>query len=67
MMDCQVIMQRAGLLNFVHIVTDETLQRDPAAPQDCFLAYWVRQEALLALYVSRETVVSPFSTNPTTS
>ena len=54
MKDCQVIMQRAGLLNFVHIVTDEALQRDPAAPQDCFLAYWVRQEALLALYVSRE-------------
>ena len=34
MSDCQIIMARAGLLEFVHIVTDEALQRDPAAPQD---------------------------------
>ena len=54
MSDCQIIMARAGLLEFVHIVTDEALQRDPAAPQDCFVAYWVRLEALLALYVSRK-------------
>ena len=54
MSDCQIIMARAGLLDFVHIVTDEALQRDPAAPQDCFVAYWVRLEALLALYVSRK-------------
>ena len=54
MSDCQVIMDRAGLSEVVHIVTDEALQRDPAAPQECFVAYWVRLEALLALYVSRK-------------
>ena len=67
MSDCQIIMARAGLSEIVHIVTDEALQRDPAAPQDCFVAYWVRLEALLALYVSRKTMVSPFSTSPTSA
>ena len=54
MSDYQIIMARAGLSEIVHIVTDEALQRDPAAPQDCFVAYWVGLEALLALYVSRK-------------
>ena len=46
-MDC------AGLSEVTSIVTDEALQRDTATPQDCFVAYWVRQEALMGLYISR--------------